>query len=671
MKKFLLMSLAFVFAMATTAQNVKIKTGVQSAKPITGQKIAIEPVSNPSGNVTVKPQPSGLKNAKGSKDFVNVITIGTSANAYGYGYTGGQKTMVWADDNLNALINVHRMGPGSAPPSLSGYLAADLGVNLGQSEDDWTQNRQIYAATLPGAEYYLDAARYPQGGIYNPAGNMDLENAYAVYFAPNLSNLISTWGGYSYGTCNLVNQGDSVKDLYWYAPPIYSYTPDGFTITQNGNAFYTDIDQNWESGSVVYMGNIIMGRGVFNNETHGFDYTQSLLPLVTKDNERPSNERIAASPDGNVVWVVTIANNGHAVQIGDFANLYPILFKSIDGGLTWSDPIAVQLDGPDGIEGVKYYMSNFTISQWFEPPLPTRDEIPYTTAFDCDLSVDKWGNPHIGVIIGVPTADYSIMNEDSTYAVFDIYTTDDGATWNGVAMGYPWTFRGTFGDLTEDNRVNIASTQTGDKIFVTWDDTQMAGVDDNSMPDVFARGFDLITNRITSAWDGNQPDNVSLISDVSSQAWFQCTSHYVFTDNNKYTLPIVTEFLSVPTNPAASVEFKYLCDFAYENSDFTIPVANPPFPVGTEEKSIDLNTMIVSPNPVKETASVILHLNQGATVFIVVSNLVGQQVLSYDKGMVASGTKQYTLDASALPSGVYLVTAWINDQKITKKMIVQ
>ncbi len=670
MKKIVLLGLAFVFAGAVVAQKAQLKQGIPVKKHVTGQKVAIEPVSS-TNTQFVTPKPAGHKFAEGTKGFVNVIPIGTSANAYGYSYGGGQKTMVWADDDLNAVVNIHRMGPGSTPPSLSGYLAGSQGVNLGQTAADWTPNRQIYATTLnTGGTYYLDAGRYPQGGIYNPAGNTNIANAYTVFFAPNLSNA-GSWGGYSHGSCNMVNQADSTKNMVWYNPPPYYYIPEGFTITRNGLAFMTDIDQDWGSGSFVYMNGVNVGRGVWNAATHEFDYTITTIPFPVTSGSYPINSKVAASPDGNTVWILTQANNGGAVQIGDSANYYPVLFKSVDGGQTWSNPIAVQLDGPDGIEGVKNYLSDYRIEQLYLPPFPTRDQIPYTTAFDGDLVVDKWGNPHIGVIIGVSAGEYSIATADSAFCAFDIYSTDDGTTWNGVAMGYPWTFRGTYGDVSEDNRIQISSTQMGDKVFVTWNDTQMPGVTDNSMPDVFCRGFDLVTNKITASSGENQPNNVTLISEVSSSAWFHCMSHYIFTDNNKYTIPIVTEYLSVPTDLTQPVDFKYLADFYYVDADFSIPVPYPPFPIGIDSKSMEANSLTITPNPVKNIALVNLNLTQDSKVTIVVSNLVGQQVYSLNKGIVNAGTTQVSINAENLPSGVYMVTAMINDQKITRKMIVQ
>ena len=109
---------------------------------------------------------------------------------------------MWADNSLKAISMIHRMGPGSTPPSFSGYLGFDHALNYGATAGDWSINYQVYAAMLnSGGTYYLDAARYPQGGLYNPEGNTDPTNSYLTYFAANLSyaNSGGTWGGYSYG----------------------------------------------------------------------------------------------------------------------------------------------------------------------------------------------------------------------------------------------------------------------------------------------------------------------------------------------------------------------------------------------------------------------------------------------------------------------------------------
>ena len=268
MKKILLISVALVIGIAVMAQKVQLKSNVRVAKQMTEQRVAIEPVkANPK---TVTPGP--IVAPGDGKDVVTIITIGTSANAYGYGYAGGQKTMVWADNDLGAVINFHRMGPGTTPPSLSGYLGFDLGVNQAGSAADWTVNQQAYNATLnAGGQYYADAGRYPQAVIFDPSGD-GIDEAYCAFFAPNLSNDPVPWGGLSYGRTKLTDLSDSTKHLYWYSPPPYTYIPDGMTLTALDKILVTDLDQSWESGSLEYQGNIIYWMGTWNATDMDFEY---------------------------------------------------------------------------------------------------------------------------------------------------------------------------------------------------------------------------------------------------------------------------------------------------------------------------------------------------------------------------------------------------------------
>jgi hypothetical protein len=58
-------------------------------------------------------------------DIVTIIDIGQAPNAYGYGYAGGQRSLVWANDDLNAVTNIHS--------DTAGNLAYDLSLNNGQT----------------------------------------------------------------------------------------------------------------------------------------------------------------------------------------------------------------------------------------------------------------------------------------------------------------------------------------------------------------------------------------------------------------------------------------------------------------------------------------------------------------------------------------------------------
>ncbi len=102
------------------------------------------------------------------------------------------------------------MGGELDPGGYSGDMGYDVSVDGGLT---WTNMIEMYVAeNNAGGEYYTDAARYPNHGVWNPEGNTDINNAWMNYFAPNLdgSNSTDSWGGgYSFGA---VNMGDpSIK----------------------------------------------------------------------------------------------------------------------------------------------------------------------------------------------------------------------------------------------------------------------------------------------------------------------------------------------------------------------------------------------------------------------------------------------------------------------------
>ncbi|MDP1623139.1 MAG: T9SS type A sorting domain-containing protein [Bacteroidales bacterium] len=669
MKKILLLSLTFAIGLAVAAQKPQVKNGVFVRNFQKDQNVTIEPFEKTTA-LPFTSKKTGLKNSVNA-NIVTVLDLGTSTNVYGY--SGGTRPMVWADDDLNCVINFHRMGPGATPPSLSGYYGMDLGTNMGATQTDWNNQIQVLAATLPSTPYWYDASRYPSAGIYNPDGNTSLANAYCAFFGPNFCNLVvSGFGGYSYGTANLVNHTDTAKNLLWYNPTPHTYVPTGFGLSnKTGIAHLTDIDVNAQSGSEVYQDSVIYGRGIWNTTTTDFDYTFKTIAFPCKDmySRGCADAKIAVAPDGNTVWMSTLNNYAMGSPLID-STYYPLVRKSIDGGLTWGDPIPIYLGGPDGLDAIKNVYSDYFIQNFFVgPPWPDRDEIPYTTAFDHSLSVDKWGNLHIAVVVGYAPGGYSISTGvDSLLNVFDIYTVNRGETWQAVFLGSVKTFRGTFGDISADNRCYISRNTAGDKMFVTWNDTHVEGEVNNQNPDIWARGFDLIENKITSDNGADKPNNVTFLCDITQEAYWQSASPIVFTDNNKFTIPICVQWFA---DPAADVQFKYIPDFSYVQGDFTIPVLNPGFPVGLDQAKTDLVAISIYPNPVKDFAKITLNLKQNSNVNVDITNLFGKQIMSLDNGIMNAGSQTFSINAANLASGIYFIAVSVNGEKYTRKMIVE
>jgi hypothetical protein len=78
-----------------------------------------------------------------------------------------------------------------------------------------------------------------------------------------------------------------------------------------------------------------------------------------------------------------------------------------------------------------------------------------------------------------------------------------------------------------------------------------------------------------------------------------------------------------------------------------------------------------TPNPVQNMTTVKVNTTKPATISMDVYSMIGQNVISMNKGKVNSGSYQFNLDCSNLPSGVYFYTVKIDSKSVTHKMIVE
>ena len=297
------------------------------------------------------------------------MPIGTAANAYSYGYAGGQRSIIWADPMLNTITHFHRMGGALDPGGYSGDLGYDVSTDGGAS---WTNQVEVYVAEdNEGGEYYFDSGRYPAHGLYNPSGSLD--DARVVFFAAALdatnSDTDSGWGGYAFGTgllsdtsvhtrLNLTSEGD-----------VYREVPEGYEMSDLGVSYGLGANEDWTSGALVYQQQLILDKGVWSDDEEDFVYTEMLIDAeCTDDMVAPSNHKIAFGADGMTGYIALLSDNGEAEQLSGFVNVYPLFMKTEDGGETWTEQQFIQLDGQDGIGGIVYH--HLTDEQIAELPGP-------------------------------------------------------------------------------------------------------------------------------------------------------------------------------------------------------------------------------------------------------------------------------------------------------------
>ncbi|HZK07543.1 MAG TPA: T9SS type A sorting domain-containing protein [Bacteroidales bacterium] len=666
MKKLTLLLLMMATGLFMVAQNAVLKPGLLYEQAKIFQSYDSQPLQQGVVGQTSVARPAF--NYK-STDAVSVIDIGTSANAYGV--ANGGKSNLMVNNDINAISCIHRMGGELDPGGYSGDLGYDISLDGGMT---WSVMNEVHTAhENAGGQYYIDAARYPHHGIYNPVGNTDPDNAYVAYYAATTAGSNGdTWGGLCWGSGNIGVPGEVNYNFISTSAGtgIYHYVPQGFTVAKDGDFWGVDGNKNWFSGAQVYEGSLILTRGVWDTDIMGFEATHILLDLTGPADAFPADYKVEFSPDGQIGYVMALMDIGE-VPISSGQSYYPVLFRTEDAGLNWSDAIPVALAGEDGIPGILNFLSDEEIAELFEAPVPDREQIPFTTSFDADISVDHNGNPHIAAIVGVSgSTAYSIISARSTISgylfagAFLISSNDKGeeGSWTAHLMGRPSTFRGTFGDLSEDNRIQIARDRLGAKMFVGWIDTDTTVSTDNNAPDIWCRGYDIDNNWLTDDQMGNpMPVNVTYGSEATFGAFFFGMANEVFDDGlGAYNIPFF--YQAMDPDPGLAVQYKYIQDFTFLMS------------VGIDEPVVQPANMEVSqvmPNPATAKARLAITLGEPASVSGTITNMMGQQVSVLPARRLQAGSNELTLDVNGLSAGIYFCTLTSGTESVTRKMIVK
>lgn len=614
-----------------------------------------------SANSTYSPQnktiPNEVLSPEADVEIVNIIDIGTSINVSDF---AANLRSLWVNPELNTISFYHRMG-GTLDPDGN---AADLGYDISTDGGiTWnTMIRNFYFGELIGSN--------PHHGIYNPEGNDDPEDAFIVY---NLSGANQQSSGFIHGVSSIGDTSYHIQD-FDSANAYGDYNPSAFTINSQGNVFIvTPMFNDFE-----YLDSLIITKGVWNESLQNFEYSNSKIEAIFADElSGPIDIKIAFGADGDIGYITTLGNNGMAEQIEGFTNYYPIYWKTTDGGETWTGPEFIQMDGDTGLIGIVYHLlTDQQISDLFEGEIPPRTEISYTTAFDHDITVDNNDELHIAVIISPTGSDpYSIITESGYIKAMDIFTQNSSTKYCTAEMGKLYAFRGTFGGMTEDNRIHITKNQDGDRIFVSWLDTDIEDAEENNRPNIWCRGFYPATYQITSnGSDEDAPTIVTLFSDGMWSSYFGTAANYTFDIEDGWTVPFV--FASFENDDfTGSVQYKYITDFTFSDYDFynesntNVYCGNL---VNIEEINIS-NTSISqnSPNPFHSQTTFSLNLEKTGNVLMEVYSVDGKLVTSNNYDNLPSGENQIIFKANSLKSGVYFYSFIINGEKISGKMIIK
>ncbi|MCF6170142.1 MAG: T9SS type A sorting domain-containing protein [Bacteroidales bacterium] len=649
MKKNYLLAFSLFFVLSGFAQNHPFQ--------MKKEKMRVEQIPSkskkPPTNQIVKPLPV-MPIPERDVNIVSIVDLGTAPNALGY----WQKlSCLWVVPGLNTVTNMPGQG------NLS--LAYDISKDGGQT---WDTMMRVTTSPYSG--------RWTNHGIFNPSGNTD--DAYLAYFSSSYVDENTGWG-YLHGVGSIGDTAYHTASVLPSDERFHQVSVQGFDITSDGKVFAVGANQDWTSDTFDYYDSLIISRGSWDEDFEDFVYVrESLEALIDSTLGEPVDIKIAFGQDGQTGYIVMIGNNGEAEEVEGFKNLYPIYWKTTDGGENWDGPNVIQLDGPTGMNGiVNHHLTDEQIAGLFGDVPPPRTEISYTTAFDCDIAVDAWGKLHIAVMVGPTGADpFSIITAEGYLGAYDLLDENPYNPFCAIEMGRPRTFRGTFGDMSQDNRIQITTSPTADKIFISWLDTDLEDQVENTSPNIWVRGFDPITYIRT--WGSpveNGPINVTLFSEGMWQAYLGTAPKYAFESDGDYTIPYV--YLDMdPTDPLMPVQFKYIQDFTIGYYDW--PSEWDPYLfcgwVGIEEQSSLQQPLFVSgnvPNPFREETTIQLELYKSENVSVTVYSITGRQLFVKDFGRLEEGSQQLVLRLKDFSPGVYFYTVTAGQNRVTKKMVVE
>ena len=559
---------------------------------------------------------------------VNKVAFGSSKNLYSV-LAAVQNACV-SNQSLGMSAYIHRTNISSAGGSGDVNLTytADGGVTVD--------------STL---ELFVGLGRYPAGALYNPSGNTTPGNVVGVAIGPipTADTTGNPWGQNFVGSGRLDGSQISQTILYNDTTPSMEIMRNYTEITSNGTVY------NIAPSVIVPPATIPAGfeilKSTWNSATNSYDHTFISTPVWPDPTFALNWQGMAWNNDGTVGYIVL---HGNTATTTGYMNAY--VYKTTNSGATWS-PVAFSAASVPGLlDSVVATTSG--------------NKIPFY-GFYPDYMVDNAGNLHM---LAAVYSQFSEHPDSLSFihgfgvrppVIMDIYSTSSG--WNSAYIAtiqtddVPTTDPASFG-LGWDFRLQGSRSADGEKIFVTWQDSDPSLTATNLFPDIWGFGWDVTNGFMTE------------VTNFTQGGTYDGTNFWLFTapralDNGStYVLPTVT------TTPGATdlvgCNHFLVTGIEFDESDFIDPN------IGIEEISA-FEISKVYPNPAVNTASVDISLNSSSSVVVEIFNALGQRVLVKDAGTLFAGNSTIEVNISELNSGLYFFTVHAAGESYTERLVIK
>lgn len=594
---------------------------------------------------------------------------------------------------LNAVTFIHRKSPTYTPTS-NGNTGSIVGMYTTNNGTTW-DSTCIWANSS-------DLARYPQGGLYNPIGNTNVNNAYMLGMGPVTNG--TTWTGNWYASKNLVgggsatpgvdqqsilNASSSIKKHHFSR---YSFTSIEGGLVRSMATILNDPDATTLSAYGVR--GAAMVKGQFNAGAFVWSVDSFIPPVETNipGNYKYLNETAlqAWNTGGTVGYVVMLGvRTGGTIGMRSYQ---PIVYKTTNSGASWA-----LLPANDF---TTFQFNRLMQRIW---PITTSSiiKIPYfSTNEGWDVTVDVNNNLHIAcTVLGAYSSHMDSLDYNYTFGteqydfphtgplrhptIYDFRTLSSGG-WHYVVvdsmgtegpsgiLGNPgyntnvW-IDGSGGKLDLSARIQMSKSSDGKKIIYTWteSDSTIVGLKWNIYPDIKMRGIDYTTGMTSPRFNAS-----TSVLNADQQSYFHYTSPLAI-GNSSSTLevPITISHNSVmdgniPMNHYY-VKGATLAAGSFTTSNCTIPNTC----AGVKEDSYSLlSELISSPNPTNDLMMIKFNSASSEMITINVMDISGRIIKEMNFSPVI-GENEIKVPTEELSQGMYLLNVSSSKENRTVRII--
>lgn len=267
------------------------------------------------------------------------------------------------------------------------------------------------------------------------------------------------------------------------------------------------------------------------------------------------------------------------------------------------------------------------------------------------------------------------------------------------AISFNWT--GNLAPFTATS-VNLGSADVTGQVNVTIDAAGDGIASNNTRNDVVAMAEEATTQLVVNIRFDNWPEEVGWtirntetnavvlsraegyyanqadLSEVFESVYVPATGCYSFTVTDGFGDGLhgsqynggsdgYINFYSVENNTNFGYIWQYDGSYDFEEQATAAMVTTV---VGVEDENEGAAQMNIYPNPANDIANVNFSIAENADVVIEVVSLVGQKVVSVNKGNLAAGNYIHQLDVQNLNAGIYLVNVIANGAVNTMRVTV-